>query len=118
MEATIPRNGRQLLRSHPRPVAPARLLSIDPSTYHARAAQRLVLSSSCPSHFVDQVMLDAVQLARSHGIGRDANPNEQTHKCAANFKSLSPREREVMAFVTKGLMNKQIAAEMGLARSR
>jgi len=33
----------------------------------------------------------------------------------ASFESLTPREREVMAFVTTGLMNKQIAAEMGLA---
>jgi FixJ family two-component response regulator len=27
----------------------------------------------------------------------------------------TPREREVMAFVTAGLMNKQIAAEMGVS---
>jgi len=30
------------------------------------------------------------------------------------FETLTPREREVMVFVTAGLMNKQIAAEMGL----
>ena len=30
------------------------------------------------------------------------------------FETLTPREREVMGFVTSGLMNKQIAAEMGL----
>ena len=32
----------------------------------------------------------------------------------AAFKALTPREREVMPLVTAGLMNKQIAAEMGL----
>lgn len=32
----------------------------------------------------------------------------------AIFETLTPREREVMGFVTSGLMNKQIAAEMGL----
>jgi FixJ family two-component response regulator len=33
----------------------------------------------------------------------------------ANFESLSPREKEVMARVTGGLLNKQIAGELGLS---
>jgi len=33
----------------------------------------------------------------------------------AHFATLSAREREVMALVTAGLMNKQIAAEIGIA---
>ena len=33
----------------------------------------------------------------------------------AIFESLTPREREVMALVSSGLMNKQVAAELGLA---
>ena len=33
----------------------------------------------------------------------------------ARFATLTPREREVMALVTTGLMNKQIAAEIGIA---
>ena len=36
----------------------------------------------------------------------------------ASFETLTPREQEVMALVTAGLMNKQIAAELGSARSR
>jgi len=32
----------------------------------------------------------------------------------ATFETLTPREREVMALVTSGLLNKQVAAEMGL----
>ena len=31
------------------------------------------------------------------------------------FQQLTPREREVMTLVSSGLMNKQVAAEMGLA---
>jgi FixJ family two-component response regulator len=33
----------------------------------------------------------------------------------ALFATLSPRERQVMTLVTAGLMNKQIAGEIGLA---
>ena len=34
---------------------------------------------------------------------------------AGALAALTPREREVMALVTKGLMNKQAAAEIGLS---
>jgi FixJ family two-component response regulator len=33
----------------------------------------------------------------------------------ALFETLSTREREILALVSSGLMNKQIAAELGLA---
>ena len=32
-----------------------------------------------------------------------------------SFARLSPREREVMTLVTRGLMNKQVAHELGLS---
>jgi FixJ family two-component response regulator len=32
-----------------------------------------------------------------------------------NFASLSPREQEVMALVTTGMLNKQVAAELGIS---
>ena len=35
--------------------------------------------------------------------------------CRALFNSLTPREREVMALVTAGLMNKQIAAQLDVS---
>ena len=67
-----------------------------------------------PKPFRDQDMLDAVQLAlerdRTRRQAERANAQLRT-----NFESLSAREREVMTFVTAGLMNKQIAAQLGLA---
>jgi FixJ family two-component response regulator len=64
--------------------------------------------------FRDQDMLDAVQLAfeRDRARRQAERGNAQLH---TNFESLTSRQREVMAFVTSGLMNKQIAAQMGLA---
>jgi FixJ family two-component response regulator len=64
--------------------------------------------------FRDQDMLDAVVTA----IERDRKRRE-VEKVVANlqalFETLTPREREILALVTSGLMNKQIAAEIGLA---
>jgi FixJ family two-component response regulator len=59
-------------------------------------------------------MLDAVATA----IQRDRRRRESAQGLAelrARFEALTAREREVMAFVTAGLMNKQIAAEMGVS---
>ena len=67
-----------------------------------------------PKPFRDQDMLDAVHLA----LERDRTRREAERANAelrTNFDNLSAREREVMAGVTAGLMNKQIAAQLGLA---
>jgi FixJ family two-component response regulator len=64
--------------------------------------------------FRDQDMLDAVAMA----IERDRKRREDERAVAelrAHFETLSPREREVMGFVTAGLMNKQVAAEIGVS---
>lgn len=40
---------------------------------------------------------------------------KQLAELRARYDSLTPREREVMAFVVKGLLNKQTAARLGTA---
>ena len=64
--------------------------------------------------FRDQDMLDAVVTAIERDRGRRKHEKEVS-RLRLLFESLSPREREIMALVTTGLMNKQIAAEVGLS---
>jgi FixJ family two-component response regulator len=59
----------------------------------------------------------AILGAVSAAIGRDRKRREGENAGEAlrtTFETLTPREREVMGLVTSGLMNKQVAAEMGL----
>jgi FixJ family two-component response regulator len=62
--------------------------------------------------FRDQDLLDAIQQA----LERDSAAREQRAEIAelrARYDSLTPRESEVMGEVITGLLNKQIAAELG-----
>src|SRR5581483_12098002 len=64
--------------------------------------------------FREQDMLDAVQL----GLEQDRARRESELAIVnlrARFATLTQRERQVMALVTAGLMNKQIAGELELA---
>ncbi|MHC2432978.1 response regulator transcription factor [Bradyrhizobium sp. USDA 4451] len=64
--------------------------------------------------FRDQELLDAVIAATE----RDRKRREAQQTVAnlqSLFETLSPREQAVMKLVASGLMNKQVAAELGLA---
>jgi FixJ family two-component response regulator len=64
--------------------------------------------------FRDQDMLDAAVMA----IERDRKRREADQVVGSLqtlLETLTPREREVLALVSSGLMNKQVAAELGLA---
>jgi FixJ family two-component response regulator len=64
--------------------------------------------------FRDQELLDAIQL----GLARDRAWLENEKEIAAlraRFETLTPREREVMALVVTGRLNKQIANDIGIS---
>jgi FixJ family two-component response regulator len=66
--------------------------------------------------FRDQDLLDAIQAA----IERDRMRREGEKMISilrTKFETLTPREQEVMACVTGGLMNKQIAAKIGVTEN-
>jgi FixJ family two-component response regulator len=62
--------------------------------------------------FRDQDLLDAIQQA----IDRDRVVRQERGELAAlrqRYDALTPRERDVMQLVVSGMLNKQIAAELG-----
>ena len=64
--------------------------------------------------FRDQDLLDAIQL----GLARDRAWLENEKAIVAlraRFETLTPREREVMALVVTGRLNKQIAFDIGIS---
>lgn len=67
-----------------------------------------------PKPFRDQDMLDAVRAGLERDYLRRKSANELS-KLKACFASLTPREKEVMGLVTAGLLNKQIAGEIGVS---
>ena len=66
--------------------------------------------------FRDQDLLDAIQLA----LEKDREIRRIEAEIATlreRFESLSPREREVVELVVSGMLNKQIAAQLGTAEN-
>jgi FixJ family two-component response regulator len=62
--------------------------------------------------FHEQDLLDAVRQA----ISRDAEARQQraeTSSLRRRYETLTPREREVFSLIVSGLLNKQVAGELG-----
>ena len=64
--------------------------------------------------FRDQELLDAIQVALNRDRARRQNDEAVSH-LRSLYELLTPREREVMALVTEGLMNKQIAGRSNVS---
>jgi FixJ family two-component response regulator len=66
--------------------------------------------------FRDQDLLDAIQQA----LQRDSAAREQRaaiHNLQERYRALTTREREVMTLVVSGMLNKQIAYELGTSEA-
>lgn len=64
--------------------------------------------------FSDEVLLNAIRQALEHSrvaLSEQASLNE-LRNC---YASLTPRERQVMALVASGLLNKQVGGELGIS---
>lgn len=66
--------------------------------------------------FRDQELLDAIQLGLSHDRARLTSERSLTD-LRERFRSLSPRERDIMIEVARGRLSKQIAGDMGIAET-
>jgi RNA polymerase sigma factor (sigma-70 family) len=66
--------------------------------------------------FRDQDLLDAVRIALERDRGRREQEKEVTD-LQVRFDSLTAREQQVIAMLVSGMLNKQIAAQLGTAES-
>jgi RNA polymerase sigma factor (sigma-70 family) len=66
--------------------------------------------------FRDQDLLDAIRVAleRDRGQREEEKAVAELRKC---FESLTPREREVISMVVSGMLNKQVAVQLGTAEN-
>ena len=66
--------------------------------------------------FRDQDLLDAIRIALDRDRARRAQDKEVT-LLQRRFDSLTSREQEVISMVASGMLNKQIADQLGTAES-
>ncbi|MGC1594421.1 MAG: response regulator transcription factor [Candidatus Acidiferrales bacterium] len=62
--------------------------------------------------FLDQELLDAVHQALEHDRAT-RHKESALAELRKHYEALTPREREVMGLVVSGMLNKQIASELG-----
>jgi FixJ family two-component response regulator len=66
-----------------------------------------------PKPFRDQDLLDAVRIGLDRDRARRENESTTSH-LKKKYETLTSREQQIIALVTSGFLNKQIAAEIGV----
>jgi RNA polymerase sigma factor (sigma-70 family) len=66
--------------------------------------------------FRDQDLLDAIRIALERDRGRREQEKE-IKELRQRFESMTPREQEVISMVVSGMLNKQIAGQLGTAEN-
>jgi len=66
--------------------------------------------------FNDTVLLAAIRQALERSR-KALSQEEERHELRDRYASLTPRERDVMTLVVSGLLNKQVAGELGISES-
>lgn len=66
--------------------------------------------------FREQDLLDAVRRSLDRD-GRARDKKREIAELQQRYNTLSPREREVMSLVVSGMLNKQVAAELGASET-
>lgn len=75
-----------------------------------KAGRVEVLAASCGEELLVDAIDDALERSR-HVLERQATAIELHER----YRSLTPREREVMVLVVAGLLNKQVGGELGIS---
>lgn len=78
-------------------------------------AMRLGVSDFIEKPFDDQELIDRVHRAIDQGM-RHRHDDEQAGLIKQRIASLTPREHEVMRLVVSGMLNKQVAGELGISQ--
>ena len=66
--------------------------------------------------FRDQDLLDAIQQALERD-GITLKEQAEVHDLQDRYRALTPREQEVMTLVVSGMLNKQIASDIGASEA-
>jgi FixJ family two-component response regulator len=80
----------------------------------ARAAFRNQAVDFLEKPLDDEHLISAIETAFEHELGRINKQSSQARR-EAMLSSLSPREREVMAFLMRGLHAKEIGEQLGIS---
>ena len=98
----------------PGPALPIVVVAERPDVQMAVLAMKAGAVDFLETPFRDQEILDAV--GEAIRVGRERREAEALRaELRIRFEALTMRERQVMALVTQGLLNKQVAGDLGLS---